>query len=214
VTTLGMAAYLAGQLWAQQPGTQPAPASPKVGLVNMAVVLKGYNKFAVYNNEIEKIRVQFDKQRMELEKLLKDWQDYLTKAKDQPERDKAEDAIRNIARRLQDNKEEYAKVRNKKSDEQMVQMYREIEAAVKAYSGPNGFHLILHYSEPLTEADIYSAANIQRKLVGPGGSGGICPTYCVPGMDISYDVVRELNRMYPAPAAAAIAPVSGTPAKN
>ena len=96
----------------------------------------------------------------------------------------------------------------------MVQMYREIESAVKAYAGPNGFHLILHYSEPLSEADIYSAPNIQRKLVGPGGSGGVCPTYFVPNMDISADVVRQLNAMYPAPAAAALAPSTGTPGKN
>src|SRR5205085_11776466 len=164
VTTLGMAAYLASQLFAQAPGA--APAGPtKIGIVNMAVVLKGYNKFAVYNNEIEKIRLQYDKQEKDLEKLLKDWQDYMTKAKDQAERDKAEDAIKTIVRKREDNKNEYAKVRNKKSDEQMVQMYREIEAAVKAYAGPSGYQMVLHYSEPLTEADIYSAPNIQRKLV-------------------------------------------------
>ena len=214
VTTLGMAAFLASQLGAQTPGAQPAPAATKIGIVNMAVVLKGYNKFAVYNNEIEKIRLQYDKQEKDLDKLLKDWQDYMTKAKDQVDRDKAEDAIKTIVRKREDNKNEYAKVRNKKSDEQMVQMYREIESAVKAYAGPNAFHLILHYSEPLSEADIYSAPNIQRKLVGPGGSGGVCPTYFVPNMDISADVVRQLNAMYPAPAAAALAPSTGTPGKN
>ena len=80
-------------------------------------------------------------------------------------------------------------------------------AAVKAFAAPNGFHMILHYSEPLTEADKKSAANIQRKLVGPGSSGAVCPMYFVDGMDVSAGVINTLNTMFPA--ATTTAPAAG-----
>jgi Skp family chaperone for outer membrane proteins len=208
LATLGALAYLGSQLWAQQPAPAQAPACPKVGLVNMAVVLKNYNKFKVYNDEIEKIRIQYDKQHQDLLTRVKQWQEFGVRPQaTQAEREQAEDNIKKCKRLLEDNDTEFTKVRQKKSDDQMVQMYKEIEDAIKAFAGPNGFHLILHYSEPLMEADKYTAPNVQRKLVGPGGCGCVCPTYFVPGMDVSADVVRQLNAMYPAPAA----PVAAAP---
>jgi Skp family chaperone for outer membrane proteins len=207
LTALGVAAYLGTQLWAQPPAAAPAPASPKIGMINLAAVLKGYNKFKVYNDEIEKIRLDYQKKEDDLKKLIKQWTDFGNSEKaTQADREKAEETIKTCQRRIEDNLGEYKKVRGKKSDDQMVQMYREIEEAVKIFAGPNGFHMILHYSEPLTEVDKYSATNIQRKLVGPGSSGGVCPMYFVGSMDVSEDVVRTLNSRFPASAAT---PVGG-----
>jgi outer membrane protein len=201
LAALGVAAYLGTQLWAQPPAAGPAPASPKVGMINLAAVLKGYNKFKVYNDEIEKIRLDYQKKEDDLKDLIKKWTEFASNVKaTQADRDKAEETIKTCQRRIEDNLAEYKKVRGKKSDDQMVQMFKEIEEAVKTFAGHNGFHMILHYSEPLTEPDKYSATNIQRKLVGPGSSGGICPMYFVASLDVSADVVRTLNSMFPAPA--------------
>jgi Skp family chaperone for outer membrane proteins len=206
LAALGVAAYLGTQLWAQQPAQPPAgppPASPKIGMINMAVVLKGYKKFQVYNDEIEKIRVQYEKIEIDLKDKAKKWKDHAERVgATQADRDQAEESLKQIKRFIEDNVALYQKARAKKSDEQMQQMYREIEAAVQSYAGPNGFHMIFHYSEPLTPDDKYSATNIQRKLVGPGQSGGICPMYMMPNMDVSNDVVNTLNAMFPAPAVA------------
>jgi hypothetical protein len=58
LATLAGATYLTSQMFAQGPGGPVGGTmGNKVGLINMAAVLKGYNKFSVYNNEIEKIRV-------------------------------------------------------------------------------------------------------------------------------------------------------------
>src|SRR5205823_1117822 len=111
--------------------------------------------------------------------------------------------IKGYKRQLEDNTGEYNKVRTKKSDEQMVQMYKEIEAGVSRFAASNGYHMIFHYSEPLTDADKYSPPNIQRKLVGPGSSGGICPLYAFPSLDVSNAVVNTPNSMYPVAAGAA-----------
>lgn len=206
LAVLGMAAYMGTRLWAQQPGAGPAvaPASPKIGLINLAYVLKNYNKFSTYNAEIEKIRIEYQKKEDDFKKLVKDWQTFGSRPEaKQAEREQAEDSMKKLKRSIEDNSAEYTKVRSKKSDEQMVQMYLEIEAATKTFANSNGFHMVLHYSEPLNEADKKNAQNIQRKLIGPGQSGGVCPIYFVDGMDVSEQVVRTLNTMFPAPAGAA-----------
>jgi hypothetical protein len=115
-----------------------------------------------------------------------------------------------LARAIDDNTKDYKNVRTKKSDEQMIQMWKEVENAIKAFAPGNGYQLVMHYSEPLSDADKYSAPNIQRKLVGPGSSGGVCPVYFAPQMDISQDIVNTLNNMYPAQPVAM--PNAGQPA--
>jgi Skp family chaperone for outer membrane proteins len=201
LATLAGAAFLTSQMLvqAQGGGAAGAPAACKVGLINLAAVLKGYNKFSIYNNEIEKIRLEFEKKDKDLHNNLQLWQEYKTKPdRTAAEKEQADKNITQIARGIEANKQDYSTVRTKKSDEQMVQMYKEIEAAVQKFSSPNGFQLILHYSEPLSDTDKYAAPNVQRKLVGPGSSGGVCPVYMAQGMDISQDIVNTLNTMYPA----------------
>jgi len=206
LATLGVAAYFANQLGAQTPGATPAtaPASVKIGLVNMAYVFKGYNKYKLYSDDMEKIRLQYEKKDADLQKYIKECQAYAASAKTPEDRLKyGEEYIKTAKRQIEDNATEFKKVAGAKSDAHMVQCYKEIEEAVKRYAAANGFHLVFNYSEALTEADKYSAADVQRKITGPFNSAGICPLYFVNGIDVSADVVSTLNSMYPAPAAAA-----------
>jgi Skp family chaperone for outer membrane proteins len=200
LATLAGATYLTSQMFAQGPGgAGAAPAACKIGLINMAAVLKGYNKFSVYNNEIEKIRLEYEKKDGDLKKTQKAWQDYYVNPKTEAgKKEEAEKNLTQLAAAIEVNKKEYGNVRARKSDEQMVQMWKEVENAIQKFAPPNGFHLVMHYSEPLTDADKYSPPNIQRKLVGPGSSGGVCPLYFASSMDISLDIVNTLNGMYPA----------------
>jgi Skp family chaperone for outer membrane proteins len=222
LATLGVAAYLASEVGAQTPGTSPAPAaaaapaSVKIGLVNLAYVFKGYNKYKVYSEEMDKIRLQYEKKHNDLQKYIKDCQDFATSPKStQAEKEKMEEYVKTAKRQMEDNIDQAKKAASKKADEHMVQCYKEIEEAVKRYAGANGFHMILNYSEALTDADKYSPADVQRKISGPFNSAGVCPLYMVNGMDVSADVVNTLNTMFPAPAAApATAPATGGGQQN
>jgi Skp family chaperone for outer membrane proteins len=218
MAALGIAAYVANQLSAQTPATAPAAAAPsnvKVGLVNLAYVFKGYNKYKTYSDEMEKIRVQYEKKDTDLKKYIKECQDFSQTAKaTQTDRDKMEEYIKTAKRQMEDNANEFKKVAGQKSDQHMVQCYKEIEEGVKRYAAANGFHMICSYSEALTDADKYSPADIQRKITGPFNSAGVCPLYFVNGIDVSADVVNTLNQMYPAPAATpATAPAAGGQSK-
>ena len=72
LATLAAATFLTSQMLvqAQVGGAAGAPATCKVGLINLAAVLKGYNKFSIYNNEIEKIRLEFEKKDKDLHNNL------------------------------------------------------------------------------------------------------------------------------------------------
>ncbi|HYV36342.1 MAG TPA: hypothetical protein VE988_11595, partial [Gemmataceae bacterium] len=73
---LGFSTYLVTSLVAQQPGGAPAPtatAAPnavKMGLVNMAAILKGYNKVKVYKDQMDKWREPYDKLDKDLRKYI------------------------------------------------------------------------------------------------------------------------------------------------
>ena len=47
----------------------------------MVAVLKGYGKFKVYNDEIEKIRVDYQKKEDDLKVLIKQWTEFGNSAK-------------------------------------------------------------------------------------------------------------------------------------
>jgi Skp family chaperone for outer membrane proteins len=212
LATLAVAAYMTSQLGAQTPGTAPAaaPSNVKIGLVNLAYVFKGYNKYKTYSDEMDKIRLQYEKKHNDLQKYIKECQDFSASPKaQQAEKDKMDDYIKTAKRQMEDNIAEAKKAASKKADEHMVQCYKEIEEAVKRYAASNGFHVIFNYSEALTDADKYSPADVQRKISGPFNSAGVCPLYMVNGIDVSADVVNTLNSMYPAPAAPATAPATG-----
>jgi outer membrane protein len=212
LATLGVAAYLANQISAQTtpaPAAQ-APASVKVGLLNLAAVFKGYNKYKIYSDEMDKIRLQYEKKDADLRKYIKDCQDYATNPKSsQAEKEKMEQYITTAKRQMEDNAKEFKAVAGKKSDDHMVQCYKEIEEGVKRFAASNGFHIILTYSEALTPEDKYSPADVQRKITGPFNSAGVTPFYFVNGLDVSADVVSTLNSMFPAPAATAPAATPG-----
>ena len=217
LATLGVVAYLASQLWAQTPGTAPASAPPsvKIGLVNLAYIFKGYNKYKTYSDEMEKIRVVYETKDKQFRTKIKEYQDYAMKpGASQADKDKMEEYAKIVKRQIEDNVEEAKKVASKTGDEHMIQCYKEIEEAVKRYSAANGFHIIFSYSEALTEAEKYTKEDVQRKITGTFSSGGVSPFYFVGGIDVSADVVSLLNTMYQVPAAAAPATAPGGGPKN
>jgi outer membrane protein len=205
---LGVSTYLVTSLTAQAQG-QPspaasAPASTKVGMVNMAAVLKGYNKVKVYKDQMDKWRKPYDDNDKKLRDLATQWQKYAVEPTTTAEkRQEAENNLKTIKRQMEDNQEQANKELSKKGEEQMVQMYKEFEKAVQTFAQTNGFHMVFHYSEPLADADKYVGPNVQRKLVNPANAGSVCPVYIANGLDVTVDVLNTMNSMFPAAAAAA-----------
>jgi Skp family chaperone for outer membrane proteins len=204
VLTVGAALYCGASLLAQapQPAAQPpaaqqAPAQTRVAFVNLHIVLKNYKKTKIYDDEVERIVKPLRDKGEEAKSNIKKAEEALRDVKLDPTlRAQHEKSGRDWKRYLEDLEIEANKLVGKKREEQLVQLYHEIEDAVGRYAAANGFTAVLQYTEPETAAEKYSAQNIQRKLAGSSQTGCTVPIYFHPGLDISAAVIANLNAPY------------------
>jgi Skp family chaperone for outer membrane proteins len=193
VLALGLAGYFGNHLRAQAPGgTAPASAEPRtrIALLNLAYVIKNYKKTETFQAEmkdsLKAIDSRIQAKQMQMEQLGKQAADPKTTA------EQREGYIRDntrLKREIEDINAEAKLSLSKKSDEQMVILYREIQDATRRYAMANNFDLVFHYIDATTQADYYLASNIMRKLQSPACQ----PFYQAPNLDISRDVVIMLN---------------------
>jgi Skp family chaperone for outer membrane proteins len=195
VAALGLAVYLGSRLWAQPPaGAVQAPAQTKVALVNLVQVIKNYHKYKTFEDEQKNLAKPFEERNKALQENLKQWQKVLENPGSTPQdKEKAEKEIKERKRQIEDNVAEFKRALGKRSDDQLVQLYREVEDATQRYAGNNGFSVVLQYNEPPVAAERYSAMNIQRKLQAAAATGCCIPVFIAPGLDITDGVVANLN---------------------
>jgi hypothetical protein len=86
----------------------------------------------------------------------------------------------------------------KKRDEQIVQLYKEVQDVAQRYAMSQGIDLVMSYTDATEQKDYYNPAFVARKMQSPG----CMPIYFAQGTDISAEVVTALNSAF-APAAAA-----------
>lgn len=194
--TLAAGVYLASRVGAQtyQPaqGTQPtaAPLRSRIAVINMVQVLKNYKKFqnaeAEVKAQVQKVDSQLEVKNGEALKMKKSFQE----ATDPNVRDGLEKDLKKLQREMQELQEDTRKNVMKLQGELSVQIYKEVEDAVKLFAKVNDIELVLHFNDAMTQVDYYSPANVQRKLltVGP-----LMPMYFDPRMDISMAVTKMLN---------------------
>ncbi|MCI0461173.1 MAG: OmpH family outer membrane protein [Gemmataceae bacterium] len=213
VAALGVGIYFGSRLWAQQqPAAAQPPAQTRVAVVNIIQVIKKFHKFTTFNAEMGRLAKPFEDKDKEYRKAVQQCQDAIKDPKTAPaERDKAEQTMKAYQRGIEDNAQEAKKVLAKKNDEQMVQLYREVEDAVTRYATSNGFHIVLAHDEKVPATEAIQPANIQRKLQGTAGTGGTFLMYAAPGLDITQGVTTALNSgaQAPAPAPGGAAPQGG-----
>jgi Skp family chaperone for outer membrane proteins len=211
---LAAAAYVGGRLRAQTTGAAPAPEPrTRIALINLLFVLEKYERGKALNEEMKLVAKPFQEKDQlkvaERDKMVKEAQDPKCTAE---RREQLEKDVRQIERQRQDNKAEYDAAMNKKSDESLKILYMEVQDAVTRYAQAHNFELVLHFNDATTRERYYS---------GPFIRGKMQPTVCMPlyaarGMDISEQVVNDLNAAYrrtagtPAPAAGA--PAGAAPA--
>src|SRR5207249_4208309 len=108
------------------------------------------------------------------------------------DRTRGEQTLVDIKRRLEDIKRDYRLKYTKKTEEQLTQLYREVNDAIRSHAAMGGFTVILAYGEP-PDQDLLSFANISRKT-NAIDLGAIVPIYVANGLDISQSVLDSLNR--------------------
>jgi Skp family chaperone for outer membrane proteins len=201
VVSLGLAIYCGTQLRAQpqqqyngqvQQTIATAPVAPprtKIAVVNLQSVIRQYVKsrdlevqyksmYDNYNKDFEGKKARAVQLKSELEKA------------DASVRDQLEQQLRNLQREADDMAEQAKKTLGKLRDEQAVQIYSEIEEAVKAYARSQDIELVLHFNDAIAPADLHNPAVVERKMA----TVGCMPIYVTPGMDITNMIAAMLNQ--------------------
>lgn len=211
------AAIGAGRLSAEGKNDKPkSEAQPRtrIALLNLTYVIKNYDKYNQFQVEIKKMIEPFKSRDQELREELEELGVQAEKMKEPlspivpakaeqiegtlppksasklPE--DVEKRVKVLRREIEDNSAEAKQVLGKRSDREMQVLFQDVAEAARRYARANDIELVLHYNDAVTKADYDSAQNIGRKL----NTGSLCPLYSVPGMDISKELVKQLNEEF------------------
>jgi Skp family chaperone for outer membrane proteins len=196
---LGVLCYV-GQLSGQQNSStngQQAPAAPpartRIALLNLTYVIKNYDKYKHFQEEIKGIIEPFQARDTELRKqadtLRKKAEELTRQQGPTTQRDELERQAKDIQRKLEDNSAEAKLQLGKRTDDEMKLLFSDVYEAASRYATSHDFELVLHYNDAVTPEDFMSAQNIARKL----NTGALMPFYWMRSMDISVDLVNMLN---------------------
>ena len=202
VLVLGVAAYAGSRLWAQNANGAARPAAPttRVGLINLPYVIKNYDKYKSFMEQMLKEEKGYATDI----KTKKDQQEAKTKALqttvDAAKKEALETEVRNLQRDIEDLAAKARREMNKKGADMMVVVYKEIRDAAWRHAQSNNFDVVMHFADGTTPEEMNSPQSIVPKMQ----AGGCVPLYWNPGLDISGYVLHALNSSYRA--------ASGTPA--
>jgi Skp family chaperone for outer membrane proteins len=210
--------FVVSQSWGQnQPQSSPPPAAAatpaktRIAILNLTYVVKKYQKYTRFQEEIKGIIEPLQKKDAELRQALENLRkkdEELARQPQSPEREAIARQAKDIQRQLEDNSAEAKLKLGKRSDDEMKILFMDINEAAQRYAATHDIEMVLQYNDAVTEQDFFSPQNIARKMQ----SSALVPMYWLPSMDISMDVVNTLNyNMNQGAGAAAPAPAAGSP---
>jgi Skp family chaperone for outer membrane proteins len=182
----------AGRLWAEGKDKKPAKSTDsgtRIGLLNLTYVIKNYEKYKHFQEEIKEVFAPFEETQKELRKEAEGLNKQITPTTPAEEKGEIERKLKDIQRKAEDAQAEAKRVLGKKSDEQMKIIYLDVTEAAQHYAVAHNLDLVLHYNDATTKPDFLSAMNIARKIQ----TGALMPLYAAPGMDMSVELVKILN---------------------
>ncbi|MHB1425913.1 MAG: OmpH/Skp family outer membrane protein [Gemmataceae bacterium] len=214
---LGVLCYVS-QLWGQAqsqssnpPAAAATPAKTRIAILNLAYVIKNYEKYKRFQEEIKGIVEPLQKKDTELRQALENLRkkdEELARQPPSAQREEVARQAKDLQRQLEDNGTEAKLKLGKRSDDEMRTLFMDVCDAAQRYAVHHDFEMVLHYNDAVTKEDFFSSQNIGRKM----NSTGLTPLYWLPSMDISMDVVNMLNyNMNQAGAASGSAPSANGP---
>lgn len=212
LATVGMALALAPAAVAQAPpGGTPAPApSPppqRIVIVNIAKVLRDYDKANFKGYEITKKRQTYvgmvNGKREMMNALNKDY----TLATDPAQKKKLQEQALAVNREIEDIDRKAQAELTQLSNDTIVQVYAEIKSVIHDIAKANNLSMVLCYPAASKPEDENSPQVAQLMLQTPA----LIPFYH-DRMDITEVVIKTLNARYPSEKAPVVTPAGGTTA--
>jgi len=168
---------------------KPADAGTRIGLLNLTYVIKNYDKYKQFQEDIKKAFAPFEETQKELRKEAEDLSKQVTPTTPAEEKAEIESKLKDLQRKAEDSQAEAKRVLGKQSDEHMKIIYADIAEVARRYALGHNLDLVLHYNDATTREDFNSAMKVARKIQ----TGALMPIYAAPGMDISVELAKILN---------------------
>jgi Skp family chaperone for outer membrane proteins len=183
------------------PVSQPQPTRPRIALVNIAKVLREFNKANADGQAITKKRQYYVDQVKPLREKLAALSKAIQATQIPAEKERLQKEALNVNRMIEDLDAEAQRVLGEMTDKTIVDVYSSIKTTINDIAVANNLDLVMCYPDASNPEDEKKPAIAQIKLQTPA----LIPFYHR-GMDISDVVVKTLNLRHPAPA---ITPVGG-----
>ncbi len=195
---LAAGAYCGASLFAQGTAT-PAPAAPtgtKVGVVNVGHVFNNWKKAQRFKVELEQAAKPFNDQAKKLQEEMAAWDAECRKPGALKQTvDNYQESIKKNKRELEDLAGNMRKLLGKKSEDNLVSLWKESNDCIKRVAEAYGFSIVLGYGDPLDKGLMDLFPNVNRKM-GAMDAGGAVPLYVHESSDLSNAVTRTLNQWF------------------
>ena len=206
-------AYCVGSAEAQvnpgAPGQPSVMGRTRIGFVNLHEVLKNYQKYTNLRDSLKAQDEQYVTTLKVKQARLDQLANELKEKNTTPQRkEQIEQEAKQIQFDMQNIKTDAQKKLVKYHDDNVAQIYREVDQVVKEVAKANGLDIVMRYNEDWGE-DYHSPAKVVGRMSLP-----YFPMYYDPSLEITGTVRETLNKRYAAVGAGSgVVPAgaSGTP---
>jgi Skp family chaperone for outer membrane proteins len=210
MTLAAAAAFLAAapahaQMGTGAPAATPAPQRPRIALVNIAKVLREFQKANSDGQSITKKRQEYVDRVRPLREMLATKSKAIAATVNLTEKEKMQKEAIAINRQIEDLDQEAQRVLGDMTDKTIVEVYTNLKSVINDIAVTNNLDLVMCYPDASNAEEEKKPAVAQLKLQTPA----LIPFYHR-GMDITDVVIVTLNRRHPAPPVAAAPPMGGT----
>lgn len=204
ITAIPLATSFAPAQAPATPPASPAPASRGTAVFNVPKVMREYQKWQYFAQEVNKDRTEKAAILAKKQNELVDLQNKTKTETVTQKRDEMAQQMVVLQRQLEDMEKQARKEIDEKSMNHLRTLFGELRTVVDAVAKTNGFDLVLAYPDASTPEEMASPMYLEMKLRTPAAM----PFYVSPNIDITKVVIDTLNKNFPAPGP--VSPVSAT----
>jgi Skp family chaperone for outer membrane proteins len=186
-------------------GSPPAVRPQRICIVNIAKVLREYNKANFQGADITKKRQAYVSQVNGLREKMADLQKQYSAATIPDQKKKFQEDALAVQRQIEDIDRKAQQELTQLSNDTIVQVYQEIKSVITDIAKTNNLDMVLAYPAASKPDEENSPQVAQLMLQTPA----LIPFYHR-GMDITDVVVQTLNARHPSPPPPPVSPASGT----
>ena len=147
--------------------------------------------------ELERAAEPFNRDAKKLQEEMTKWETEVRTTPAMPKQDVEirQEAIKKNKRELEDLANRMRKVLGKKSEDDLVMLWKEANQCIEKVSQHYGFSIVFGYGDPLDKGLMDLFPNVNRKMNAMDG-GATLPLYVHGSSDLSDPVARTLNQWY------------------